>query len=347
MNNKQKDLRGTENFYSANNRFQTVSDVLSPFKSVYFDPMRGNNGDRLIRLGSQKMLQTLRIDVRPSLADTDVVVMNGGGGMTSTWGALSVIQSHITRGAKTVIVLPTSFHVPVSELESLRALAMKHRCRLVLFAREKRSFNRLAGVFRISDDLFLADDMALYLSKGDILALARRTRQPRPYSLVVERQDAESSTGFAAADPATAFAASAVRNIPFKEMVPLGWKRRFWRLQERRILERTEFFARCKHSLSRLPGHGVVVGGDVSNSKTFTFSQFARLVTEAKYVVTTRLHVAILRHIIGRPCFLVATGGDYQKNESIYEYSLSQAPYVSLLPGRGDIPDSPLAEWKR
>src|SRR5436853_308259 len=56
-------------------------------KKVYFEPLFGNHGDKLIEVGSSLFLQRMAVHWVRNPATADIIVINGGAAMTDIWGS--------------------------------------------------------------------------------------------------------------------------------------------------------------------------------------------------------------------------------------------------------------------
>ena len=272
-------------------------------------------------MGALKFLANNRKVVRYGSCSGRGLVINGGGGMAFGWGGLAVLQAHLERGAREVVVLPSSFQGEAALLR-IRNTLLERRTPVTLFARERTSYQRLSATVGPYARVELAHDMALYLTRTD-LGMPNKIKSGRPYMLVVERQDAEAST---ATRPPCAW------HVPFKRAIPVTIKRPIKRILLGRTHVESSYLDNCQR-FARSRGYSckTVVHQDVSQTSIYSFRHFLRCVAGAEIVFTTRLHVAILRHLLGLPCYLQPTGGAYAKNEDVYAHSLRQAGYVKLL----------------
>lgn len=294
--------------------FSLIREAISGHNTVYFEPLRGNNGDHLIRLGACKLLESLDVQITARPEDAEAIIINGGGGMTRDWGFLSIVENYVRTGARNIVILPSSIDEDPGRLANLRSMAESINCNITIFVREKYSFDRLKSIFT---DLYLSHDMAFILEPGD-LGYDMGTASA-PYTLIVERRDAEAST---AVQQGKAYP------IPGKRMIPAWAKRPVKRYLFRRDSRETSFARQC---IEAEPEGQSIASLDVSSAALCSFNQFLRMVGQAERVYTTRLHVGILRYILNRPCFIKKTGGSYRKNEAVYENSMSDNSDIRLI----------------
>jgi exopolysaccharide biosynthesis predicted pyruvyltransferase EpsI len=72
-----------------------------------------------------------------------------------------------------------------------------------------------------------------------------------------------------------------------------------------------------------------VFAADISQTSLCSFDTFCSLIAQSAAVISTRLHVAVLAALLGKPTYLVAGPGT--KIRSVYEYSLAEMPNVRLV----------------
>ena len=300
--------------------FDELAAVLNKYRRVYFEPLRGNHGDDLIKMASRCFIADNNRNFTNSVSQADVVVINGGGGMTEEWGFIKYIKSYILSGAKAIIIFPSSIHVNRAAIQEIVDLSLSRQCKLYVFAREIETYKRLAEFGELES--YLSHDMAFYLKNKDVLKKYLRKVRGGGYSLVVERRDAEGRTSI---NKEIAY------GIPLKEHIPIWMKRPVKRCLASRNVE-TEFYQRCRDIvISEGFGNGGIVAMDVSSKGLVSFRRFVNTVSQADLVFTNRLHVCILRSILGKSCYLLPTGGEYRKNESIYHHSMAQIEGIKLL----------------
>lgn len=301
--------------------------IMAPYRGrpVFFDPLSGNNGDRLITAGSEEALRTWQVRRVARPAEADLIVVNGGGGMLDYYGPpLAALRSFLERFPSTrVVVLPQSYHF---EKVDFAAVFADRRAPVTLFARERYSREWLRkAALPPAVRCELDHDMAFRL-RGSTFLADLRSRARERHVLFVERRDAESMG--AGARPAM--------RVPLKRIAPAALKRplkRWWvQARERSSGRRTPFFELAygtavaeRPELRRLP----VYAADVSDHSMHHFAGFCRAIADAAAVVTNRLHVAILGALLEKPVW-VSTGA-YHKIRGIYEHSLADDPRVRLL----------------
>ena len=310
----------------------TVAEELAAYRGrhVFFEPLSGNNGDKLIEMGSRVALSRAGVALVRRPEQAALIVVNGGAGMTDVWGAVHRLESY-TKGfpGTPILVLPSTFYFTATDFSSIFT---NRESGVTLYSRDLTSLKTLQALqFPCTARLGVDNDMAFTLKDSPYVQRLRR-KASNKHILVVERGDAEAASDLRL----TQFGPK----WRFKKYIPVGIKRPIrWALHTRRWAEhegQRTAFARTTLDLARdrfpefrrLP----IFASDISLTGVFSFAHFSRLVADAAVVITTRLHVGILAAMLGKPTLLKAGAGKFPKIRSIYEYSLREYPNVSLLP---------------
>jgi len=291
----------------ASEEYEPIIRYIARFKSIYFEPLGGNHGDELIRLGALKLLKNNRCTICAEPAHAECVIINGGGGMMPLWKSFQTVVNYVSSGVKNIVILPSTFQLTEDDVNELYKKLEINKVKLKIYCRENESLYRMSHNF---PDVEIAPDLAFYLSPSDVGIPHARPVDSR-YSLVVERRDTEGRTGIAKAKN---------YRMPLKRFIPDSLIRRGKRQILRKDFAEGPLYKKVKE---RLPGDSEWVSMDVSDKSLCSFEDFVSYTYFADQVVTTRLHVAILRSIYGKSAMLVPTGGDYRKNEAVFEHSLA------------------------
>jgi exopolysaccharide biosynthesis predicted pyruvyltransferase EpsI len=280
-------------------------------RQVYFDSLYGNHGDRLICLAAGQLFNQAGIDRAKTAEESDVILLNGGGAMAEGWFGLQKLAHYNHIFPRTpLVVWPSSYHFPSLDLaESFRT----RESPAWLWARERQSLKALEEA-KLPDlvSLRLDHDLALRLDKNELFS---GTRIATGGALIVERDDWEGPTG---------------RKRPFT-FSSLGAIPQKWRAAARQLLfsrrrqrdDRSVFAQKGLHFLAqRHPEttHRNTQVGDISLSETCSFQEFLERIAECGAILTTRLHVALLGHLLNKPTYLVE--GTYHKFRGVFDYSL-------------------------
>jgi exopolysaccharide biosynthesis predicted pyruvyltransferase EpsI len=290
-------------------------------RSVYFDPLHGNHGDRLIALGAERLLQEADVQRVSGPSQAQVILLNGGGAMTEGWFGLKRLAKYNRSFPHTpLVVWPSSFHFPDTDLASLFA---HRRSPAWLWARDRVSLQLLQAVrFPPTVQLGLEHDLALSL-RNEPFFESLSSQTARAEVLIVERDDWEGATG-----------RTRPLALPGLELVPQKLRSAVRRklLGRQRQRQDSSPFAQTCLALVRERhaelGDLTPVVGDVSLPEVCDFQEFLNRVAGATVIITTRLHVAILGFMLARTTYLVE--GTYHKCRGVYEHSL-QGGTVQLV----------------
>jgi exopolysaccharide biosynthesis predicted pyruvyltransferase EpsI len=308
-----------------NKSHNKIVSTLNDYESIFFEPMWGNNGDRLIKEAALELFKATKLKLTISPDISDAIVINGGGSMTTAWGGLDVLKYYLTEFDKPIIVLPSSFMLSDDELEKLSNEIDKRKSPVYIFCRERNSFEKMQVLKSHNLNIELEHDMAFYLMGTDVKNKLHVSSNKKNGVLVVERRDAERSTNI---QPAVAY------SIPFKSFIPMFLKRPIKRYLQKTHTPKTDFYNQCISIVNeayRNLNSRKVTYLDVSEESLASFQEFVNFISTAEVVFTTRLHVAILCHLLHKPCYLKPTGGGYGKNENVYMHSLFDSSFVKLL----------------
>ena len=322
----------------------SVWELLSIYKGkkVFFDPMWGNNGDKLIEMGSLEIIKKTGVQLIKNANKAELIVINGGAGMTRLWKhGFSILKRYNQQYPDIpLVVLPSSW---LFEPTDLTALFNKRKAPCYLYARELYSLTLLQGInFKCEVYLGLDHDMAFHLRETDYIHKLQ-AKQSRHHILVVERGDIESATGLQHRNSILTPLIQHVILQSIMDIIPhatlsvlrglLVLPERFlFSRKKRKRAEQTVFAKRCVEmarnkcpEFSKLP----IYAADISLPSICNFNQFSLAAAQAGVVVTTRLHVAILSSLLGKPCYLKS--GKWHKIRGIYEYSLKEQGHVTLF----------------
>jgi len=297
--------------------FQTLQH-----QKVFFDALHGNHGDRLLSLAAQSLLDSAPFTLAPNPQSADFILINGGGSMAEGWFGLERL-AHYLAGfpSHPLAVLPSSFYLTHS---SLAERIGERQAPLWLWARELGSLGVLQNAgLGVNVHLQIDHDLAFSLAQNPLIEKLRRS--PRQHGvLVVERDDWEGPTGRKRpfAPPGLLFIPERLRTLVRKTV--LGPMRRR-QDSASKFGEAAVRFVHGRHpETTALPP----LLADVSLAETCSFKEFLTHVAGASVIVTTRLHVAILGHLLQRKTYLV--DGRYHKFRGVFNYSM-QGGLTELL----------------
>ncbi len=302
-------------------------------KRVFFDPLNGNLGDDLILAGIHEQLKRHKIQLVGSADVADHLLIKGGGAF---FPAYHKIVKHIVgllreRPNLPATILPTSYGLP----DSFVNLVGDRNADLTVFAREKKSFELLAGSINNHNHfkLFLDHDSAFHLQDSKLVQTLRKNRRSR-HILIVERSDAEAlnSDSVQATTPQAMNgsmwrAAKTVLPDPIRlflkrqtQLPALEKKNKLTPVAKRGIKR----ILADHPSLSHLP----IRSFDISQRIFLDLNSFCSIVKDSAAVYSTRLHVGILSAMLNIPTYLV--DGVYHKIQGIQSFSMDSWPHVQL-----------------
>ncbi|MSQ98769.1 MAG: hypothetical protein EXR85_05670 [Xanthomonadales bacterium] len=283
-------------------------------KNVFFDALHGNHGDRLLSLAAQSLLDSAPFTLAPNLHSADFILINGGGSMADGWFGLERLTRYCTKfPSHPLAVLPSSFYLTKSNLKELIGT---RQAPLWLWARERTSLGVLQGA-GLGDNVHLQLDHDLAFSLAQHPMIEGLHRTPIQHGvLVIERDDWEGPTGRTRplAPPGLDFIPERVRTLIRKTV--LGPIRRRQDSTSKFAQAAVRFVHGRHFEATALPPHVA----DISLAETCSFAEFLTHVAAARVIVTTRLHVAILGHLLQRRTYLV--DGRYHKFRGVFDYSM-------------------------
>ena len=306
----------------------TVQEILASYagQKAFFEPVGGNNGDKMIEMGSRVALEAAGIRLVQDAAQADLLVINGSGSVgVDFWspGLGGLRQYAQAFNNRPLIMLPSSFHLWGTEFTDCFA---RRAAPAYIFAREQFS-HQLIKKQRVSPSVIMGidHDMSFCLKDTPFMADARRNSS-KQHVLIVERFDHE---GYAY----TPHINHTTVGTRLKTFVPKGL-----RPQAKHLLHvlRVRGSSFTEEALRRIyaiaPGtkNLPVIADDISSSVGYNFDQFSDRIIRAAAVVTSRLHVGILAALLGKPTILYQVPGDYRKLLGVYQYSLSDKPNVTM-----------------
>jgi exopolysaccharide biosynthesis predicted pyruvyltransferase EpsI len=286
----------------------------------------GNHGDYLIEQGTRAAFRDVGIQLTDNPRHAELLVIAGGGNMVQGFktGPETLREFTNTYPLKPVVVLPSSFFFPAVDFGKLFG---DGSAPVTLFCRDRVSHRHLIEQHRLPGrcQVLLDHDMAFQLADDPLIARVR-AGVPR-YDLIVERWDSE--------HPSHRLKMSGMAglksrlNACFPDALRPALRPLIARIRNRR---KTRFRSICERMLSveygASPGLPRFIH-DISLPDYGTFEDFTRRVSEARSVMSTRLHVAILAAMAGKQTVLFE--GGYWKARGVYDLSLTSMPNVRFI----------------
>jgi len=279
-------------------------------------------------MGTESVYEDLHILRANSPEQADLLVLGASGGMLDRFTHIPRMfrwLSH-TYPKKPMCVLPSTFYYPT---RSIAEDIGTRKAPLTIFCREAYSYRHLTEQHNLPEtcSVKLDHDLAFELEDGPYVASVRA--MPPQHILFVERVDVE-HVAIALNPESTSMKARKL----IGKVVPANLKKTlYFMVRFVRSKRQTPFRDCCEHLLKKQYPDLIKLPrlvADISNVNTCSFDEFTQAVGHAAVIFTTRLHVAILGAMAGKPTFLFE--GPYHKIRGIYEHSLTDRPDVRLVP---------------
>lgn len=285
----------------------------------------GNNGDRLMVLGTDVVFRDLGLTACQTPDEADLIAVSASGGMLEKMDRIPhLFRTLCARFPATPLcVLPSSFYWPT---RPFAAELGERRAPTTLFCREPISFDHLTKDHRLAPgvEVVLDHDMAFEL-EHEPMVLERLAMDQRTV-VMVERTDVEHVS--VAMDPRKL----GVRRHVGRHMPPWMKRALYPMVNAIRARQQTPFKDRCEALLREHCPDAVALPRDIadlSNVNTCGFETFCDRIASARVVFTTRLHAGLLAAMLGRRTFLF--DGSYHKIRGIYDLSLKDRANVTFV----------------
>ncbi len=285
----------------------------------------GNNGDKLMVLGTDVVFRDLGLTACERPEDADLIAVSASGGMLEKMQQIPrLFRGLCARFPDTPLcVLPSSFYWPT---RPFAAELGERRAPTTLFCREPISFGHLTRDHKLAEsvEVVLDHDMAFELENQPIIT-SRLAAQQRTV-VMVERTDVEHvSVGMDSSK------LGARKNVG-RRVPPWLKKALYPMVNAVRARRQTPFRARCESLLREHCPEAVGLHldiADISNTNTCSFDGFCDRLAAANVVFTTRLHAGLFAAMLGRRTFIF--DGSYHKIRGIYDLSLKDRAHVTFV----------------
>lgn len=277
-------------------------ELLDQYKNepIYLIGLPGNSGDELLQKGLEFYLRDHNFWLVSDAETAAVILIQGGGNIDDVWNVgISLLKKFIQNHPnKEIIVAPSTYHFLHFDFAKLLKTATQT---IYLFAREKRSLNRLLSL-DLPNNIHLdaADDTAFLLVGTAYLQQLKRQCY-EGHVLFAWRTDRESNIVFLESRLGS--------NNPWQWLVKIYQQWIF-----KRFLDK-EAPAFCNQLNKKT--------ADVSLAG---YESFITEISGASVIYTDRLHVGILGAMLGKTVHLYKTR--YDKVEGVYEQTLCRYPNV-------------------
>lgn len=283
-------------------------NLIHPGNHIYFYPNPGNLGDILIAEATRQFFYHKGIEFReynpdnPPSENAPYTLIVGGGGLSYHWQGADIMSKHLTSPqVQQGIILAHSFYGVDSFIQSMDS-------RHILICRDEASFeycNRLNTQAKI----ILGHDMAL---------LWQDTALP------LRNTDSNNE-----------------EEIEQMNLLERGWEKRVLNGVKKSTItynnKKIAFILRKdKEKATTLDSpfsYDISIAYSSSCRETKYTNKlvaiFAKALSIPNIIVTDRLHVGMMGHLLGKEVYLL--DNDYGKLSGVYHYSLKDAPNVHML----------------
>ncbi|MEN0021399.1 MAG: polysaccharide pyruvyl transferase family protein, partial [Planctomycetota bacterium] len=274
---------------------------------TFFEPLGGNNGDNLIEMGSEHLLEKIGTNRVKTPGEAELLLINGGFAISDIWKAGIEHLSALRREHPDtpMVIAPCSVWFDKTDFAAVLA---QGRAPVTIYCREHYSEKILRDVLPAdAAEISTSDDLAFELTGSKFLdeQIADRREEHVVYCM---RTDKEGTTAGGTAEAAAGLA----MKLPAFIRKPL------------KAVRQKMVNARGGSDLADiLAAEGIsqdieVIRGDLSTA--VDFDEFLRLLRRARLVISDRLHVGIFAYLIGKP--VVMMPGRNHKIRGIVEYSM-------------------------
>ena len=277
-------------------------------KKTYLETfVRGNNGDQLILMGTKHVMKKVGCITVGGPQEAEQILFRGSGSINDIWrGGITVLEKY-RRDFPNIppIVGPSTYIFRQVDIGSVLNIS---DAPLTMFARDELSEKFVREIdLPDSVEVKVSPDLAFELTDTSfIVDLLGKRRQKNV--LIAMRKDCEGAAGILTKIRGTW--------LPEKVRRPLSWVRdRLVSLRSRDVIETII-------KRENMPRNIPKIYRDVSVS--VGFDEFLRMICDAALVITDRLHVGILGHMLNKRVVLICSGEYHRhKLKGVYDLSMS------------------------
>ncbi|ELN2738054.1 polysaccharide pyruvyl transferase family protein [Pluralibacter gergoviae] len=138
----------------------------------------GNAGDGVIASGTYDFFERNAIEYEPYRnnqnynANEDILIFGGGG---------NLIEGLYSEGRDFILEQIPNFHKVIimpSTIKGYESLFQENKDKLIVFCREKTTFNYIQSLgYMVNDNVYITDDMAFYLDLNKYLSLKKESKE--------------------------------------------------------------------------------------------------------------------------------------------------------------------------
>jgi exopolysaccharide biosynthesis predicted pyruvyltransferase EpsI len=276
---------------------------------TYFDEYPGgNNGDVIILKGNQHAMKKVGCKLVDSPGKAEQIVIRGGGVMVDIYQTdfKKLVEYREKYPSVPLIYGPSTFRFRGADFRKICEISSASP--LILFARDHNSAQAVREINPPAHcEIHVSHDLAFELYDSDFIADLRRNCAEK-HILIAMRKDKE---GFA-----KVLTKTSGTWLPKSVRRPLSWVRD--RLVAHVSQDIVETILKQEHVSDNLPR----IYRDVACS--LSFEEFVASIRDAALIVTNRLHVAVLGHLLNKRVVIIcATEYHEHKIKGVYELSMS------------------------
>ena len=291
----------------------------------YFEPLGGNNGDKLIELGALRVFEVIGLKEVKKIEEAEVIVINGSGDLSYHPVSKPIEETRqatlLRKFSQVPIILLPSSCTPANA-QRLASIVQGRQAPTILFARDAYSFSSLKELATPKIEVLLDHDMAFGLAGSNWLESWKDSPVNNDL-LVVERFDAEGATALPMVYKTPQF---------LRSLVPRKIKTLIKKKSLGTIHANTPFIEEAAIKVKEyFPGSGYqkIKAADISLPQNHSFEEFCSDIAAASVVVSTRLHVCVLAALLGKQVVAVQFEGGV-KLAGVFENSLRKFPDTKL-----------------
>lgn len=293
--------------WSTQSPFFRYMESVKHRRTYFWEGADSNNGDRLILMGTQHILKATGCELVDSPDSADQILMNGGGWFMFAHLFKLIAQFREEYGSLPTIMAPQTFRVDDTDF---RRVCEINQSPLIIFARDTLSAESLHRAnLPPYCKIFVSQDLAFELHDGEFIRNLRGESSEK-HILIAMRKDGVGAAKYVAKVTAVSWLPHPIHRALSRA------KDRLAALSSNRaihhVLQQEKSYRKLK-----------TVYRDVS-STSIAFDGFLAAIRDAGLIITDRMHVAILGHLLEKRVVIVCKEGALaDKLKGIYDFSMS------------------------
>jgi len=295
----------------------TIKEQESPFhkflatikdRKTYFDELPGGNcGDAIILMGARHLLQKTGCRLVDSPRDAEQILIRGSGNWVDIYQTdfKRLVNYRSNHSNLPLIVGPSTYR--------FRDLNFRKVCEIgsspfIFFARDEISATVMREIGLPKHcQVHVSHDLAFELQDSEFIRTLVKESSEK-HVLVAMRKDKEGVAGVLVKMRGT--------------WLPKKIRRPFSYIRDRMVARVSKDTISTILERENVPNTLPIIYRDVAAS--LSFDEFVSTIRDAALIVTNRLHVAVLGHLLNKRVILVCSG-DYHKHKLTGVYNLSMS----------------------